>query len=46
MSILSIDHTDGLEQKFSSEDILWTVGLCAASLSMAPIVAFYMLLVG
>jgi hypothetical protein len=46
MSILSFDPSTGHEQKFSSEDILWTVGLCAASLGMAPIVAFYMLLVG
>jgi hypothetical protein len=46
MSILSIDHTTEHGLKFSSEDILWTVGLCTASLGMAPIVAFYILLVG
>lgn len=46
MSLLDIDHTPEHGLKFSSEDILWTAGLCAASLGMAPIVAFYMLLVG
>jgi hypothetical protein len=46
MSSFPIDQPTGHELKFNSEDILWTVGLCAASLGMAPIVAFYMLLVG
>ena len=46
MSILSIDETTAAEQTFGTEDLLWTVGLCAASLGLAPLVAFYMLLVG
>jgi hypothetical protein len=46
MSILSIEQTGEAEQTFSTEDLLWTVGLCAASIGLAPLVAFYMLLVG
>ena len=46
MSSLSIDQTTEAGQTFSTEDVLWTVGLCAASLGLAPLVAFYMLLVG
>jgi hypothetical protein len=46
MSSLSIERAAEHEHKFNSEDILWTVVLCAASLGIAPIVAFYMLLVG
>jgi len=46
MSTFSIDETTAAGHTFSTEDILWTVGLCAASLGLAPLVAFYMLLVG
>jgi hypothetical protein len=30
---------------FQVRDILWTLGMCAVSLSLTPFVAFYMLLV-
>src|SRR3954466_11312903 len=46
MSSFSIDETTAAAPAFSTEDVLWTVGLCAASLGLAPLLAFYMLLVG
>ena len=30
---------------FEVRDVLWTLGICAASLSLTPFVAFYVLLV-
>jgi hypothetical protein len=30
---------------FEVRDVLWMLGICAVSLSLAPFVAFYMLLV-
>jgi hypothetical protein len=30
---------------FQVRDILWTLGMCAVSLSLTPLVAFYVLLV-
>jgi hypothetical protein len=47
MSMQSVDQTvqpnraSGLRVR----DILWTLGLCAVSLSLTPFVAFYALLV-
>jgi hypothetical protein len=52
MSIQTIDQAieDQLikpwkASSFQVRDILWTLGMCAVSLSLTPFVAFYVLLV-
>jgi hypothetical protein len=47
MSSLSIEPTTGPGGafRFRTRDIVWTLGMCALSLGLAPIAAFYMLLV-
>jgi len=47
MSIETIDQTiqPGEASSCRVRDILWTLGMCAVSLSLPPVVAFYVLLV-
>jgi hypothetical protein len=47
VSMQSIDQTiePGEASGFGVRDMLWTLALCAVSLSLTPVVAFYMLLV-
>jgi hypothetical protein len=47
MSIETIDQTiqGGEASSLRVRDILWTLGICAVSLSLTPVVAFYVLLV-
>ena len=47
MSIETIDPAilAGEASNFPVADILWALGMCAVSLGLSPIVAFYVLLV-
>jgi hypothetical protein len=47
MSIQTIDQAilPGEASGFQVRDILWTLGMCAVSLGLTPIVAVYVLLV-
>jgi hypothetical protein len=46
-SIEPIDRTIVPEYSFGfcARDLLWVVGICVFSLSLTPVVAFYMLMV-
>jgi hypothetical protein len=47
MSIQTIEQTaePDTASSFRIRDVLWTLGMCAASLGLTPLVAFYALLV-
>jgi hypothetical protein len=47
MSIQTIEQTTEPDKasSFRIRDVLWTLGMCAASLGLTPFVAFYALLV-
>jgi hypothetical protein len=45
MAISDSDRAAGEASGIRTRDILWTLGMCAISVSLSPIVAFYMLLV-
>jgi hypothetical protein len=45
MAISDSDSSAGEASGIRTRDILWTLGMCAISLSLAPLVAFYVLLV-
>ena len=49
MSIQTIDRTiepnPDKASVFQIQDVLWTLGMCAVSLGLTPVVAFYALLV-
>jgi hypothetical protein len=47
MSIQTTEQTaePDTASSFRIRDVLWTLGMCAASLGLTPLVAFYALLV-
>ena len=38
-------HFDAEQQSFSTEDILWAVGIWSVILTLSPVIVFYMLMV-
>ena len=38
-------HYDADEQSFTTEDILWAVGIWSVILTLSPVIVFYMLMV-
>jgi hypothetical protein len=38
-------HTIAEQQGFSTEDILWALGIWSVILCLSPVIAFYMLMV-
>ena len=38
-------HYDAREQNFTTEDILWAVGIWSVILTLSPVIVFYMLMV-
>ncbi|MDF0522439.1 hypothetical protein P0R31_34945 [Bradyrhizobium yuanmingense] len=38
-------HFDAEQQGFSTEDILWAVGIWSVILTLSPVIVFYMLMV-
>ena len=38
-------HYDAGQQGFSTEDILWAVGIWSVILTLSPVIVFYMLMV-
>jgi hypothetical protein len=48
MSIEELDHIErtGRVPGFEARDIIWALGMCAVTLSLTPVMAVYVLLVG
>jgi hypothetical protein len=38
-------HCDAAQQGFSTQDILWAVGIWSVILTLSPVIVFYMLMV-
>ena len=38
-------HDDAGQQGFSTEDIIWAVGIWSVILTLSPVIVFYMLMV-
>lgn len=38
-------HFDAEQQGFSTEDILWALGIWSVILTLSPVIVFYMLMV-
>ncbi|MBR0741781.1 hypothetical protein JQ581_33085 [Bradyrhizobium liaoningense] len=38
-------HYDAGQQAFTTEDILWAVGIWSVILTLSPVIVFYMLMV-
>ncbi|MFK4510359.1 hypothetical protein LPJ38_11075 [Bradyrhizobium daqingense] len=38
-------HYDAGQQSFTTEDILWAVGIWSVILTLSPVIVFYMLMV-
>ncbi|MCP3394734.1 hypothetical protein NLM27_38940 [Bradyrhizobium sp. CCGB12] len=38
-------HYDAEQQGFTTEDILWAVGIWSVILTLSPVIVFYMLMV-
>lgn len=38
-------HYDAKQQGFSTEDILWAIGIWSVILTLSPVIVFYMLMV-
>ena len=46
MPVLRVFHEKMLDRKgFSTEDVLWAVGIWSVLLTMTPVIFFYMLMV-
>jgi hypothetical protein len=40
------NHSYREQQRFSTQDILWALGIWSVILSLSPVIAFYVLMVG
>jgi hypothetical protein len=39
------DHPVAKQKFFTTEDVLWTLGIWSVIISLSPVIAFYMLMV-
>jgi hypothetical protein len=39
------EHPVAKQKLFTTEDVLWTLGIWSVTISLSPVVAFYMLMV-